>query len=1018
MKCQREGCNNELKTGKKFCSSLCSANRMTAKAMPVITSTGQEVPDDIRNLVTGLVGENSPDVLNMMEIILAEQSGDIVKVPALSKVRTVGDWVMSWNGKDDYRPTDALTYDTAKQMAKNGVVKFATKAKLAGALAPFRSQRTWRMWSVDEPLKEATTQAMDRIIFRMVSNAMDSMFVFGNSMQETVYANFTSFQLGMSKSRGAQTTWTMPKLPKQVDPETVDRIRRTGNFKFNGFVQKPTISGRGNNFGEIIVPVQNALVLVNEERFRNLWGESSYEAVYPFWFWYEVTIRAMVRYMERMGTPVTVVRAPSKKMVRKPGTTAELVDAMVWGLAVAANAGVTSALALPSDLDPDTQKPLWGIEYLSSQERSQPFIEVLEQLTQIILRSMVIADRAVSKDSGTTGSYAMAEVHSRANAVQNQMIVAGVVDALNEYFFPWIARFNRGDNYPPLRILTQGLDVQDINMITKLFGVSGNVSSAQDALGRIDYERMATDAGIAFLDEAQYKKKKEDLETESLKRQEDQLKMAKKHESPNVAKEPKQNVPNPAREEAKKEQQAYADLVELLGGEGGVPLIMSADDYEKYGIHVETGEPTTIELYNPFHDRKGRFAKGRGGRGGGGGGGGGGKKSPGAKFDPRSIAKGKGIASGISVLSLGNLAKVMGVAAGATAGIAAIGIAVNKLGQPKEHTIEYDGKEYLVTKDGRFIEVSPAVEEFVANGGSFDHPVIARARDENTAEKIVTPTIIDGKKSQAVSPEILAAIEEATIAEEGELPNLQDLSSSIPLIPVGPDTRDSFLDLMSIPEFKSEKEAAEWMIDKLAKVGLDPSADKQLPLNVLVASGGFLSLRGAGAAYSPSTNTIILPEGIHEEINNGSEYHVQALFHEGLHARQEKAGASVTIFVTGDKRKFIEGQNELMTQIVISDLSGKPYISGAYDDYVRNQAMVALAAEKNSGYDPIEYVKDSHDDVDNKARAFGWLKTAFPDQMEAYSKSSYPSQSTLYRWALEEGITYDALDDILERASQ
>jgi len=575
--CQREGCENPLRTGGKFCSTKCSANRDKPKGQIEVVSQG-DVPSDVIDLVKSVAGDGTPEMLRMMEIVAAEQKGDIIKAPDLNTVRTVGEWVLSWDGKKEYRPDDALAYETIDKMAENGVVKFATYVKKAGALAPFRSQRTWRIWSTDDPLQQATTAAMDRIVFRMMANAIDSMFIYGNSVQETVYANMTSYELGLSKSRSAREVWTMPKLPKQVHPETVDHIRRTAKMKFNGFVQKPTEVGYPT---EIPVPVQNSLVLVNEERFRNLWGTSSYEAVYPLWFWYEVVIRSMVRYMERMGTPVTVVSAPSKKMVRKPGTT-DLVDAMVWGLAVAGNAGVSSALSLPSDIDPESGKPLWDIKYLTAQERSQPFIDVLEQLTQMILRSMIIADRAVSKDSGTTGSYGMAEVHARANAIQNQMIVAGIVDSLNDYFFPWIARWKRGASPPPLRFMTQGLDVQDIDMITKLFGVAGNSPLAQDALGRIDYERMSIDAGIAFLDEGAFERKKKKLEEESLAKQEAQMKLNEKFakdESPNQgAKSSTSQVEKGKADDDKKAELDYEKLASHLLDGGTVPLILSKSD--------------------------------------------------------------------------------------------------------------------------------------------------------------------------------------------------------------------------------------------------------------------------------------------------------------------------------------------------------------------------------------------------------------------------------------------------------
>jgi len=482
--CARPGCNEELKTGRLYCSPKCSANRNVPIERIGYKDT---LPSD---LVEAISASGVDDAARILETI---NSVALEAAPDASNIRTHGDWILSMGGGKEYRPADKLTWDTVEMMAETGVVKFATYVKVAGILLPFSTTRTWRVTSPDKKLAEAQTAALEPIIFGMMADIVYSSIVYGVSFQETVFENKTLYDLGLSKSRSAQTTYTVPAMPKPVKPSSISHVKlKSGHF--DGFVQE------GRNGSKIPLDVDSSLVVTNERHFRNHWGISSYEPVYPLWFWHEVVMRSMVRYMERMGTPVTVVSAPGRKKVRRPGTN-EMIDAMVWGLALAANAGTSSALVIPSDIDPETQKPYWDIKYMTSNENTQPFISVLEHLTQTILRSMIIADRAVSKDSGTTGSYAMAEIHQRANQVQTVLSLSSIFSTINRHFMPRLARYNSIGQPPPLLLNSIGLDASSMELIKMLFSVAGNSPSTQGAMAGIDYERLAADAGIPFIPE-------------------------------------------------------------------------------------------------------------------------------------------------------------------------------------------------------------------------------------------------------------------------------------------------------------------------------------------------------------------------------------------------------------------------------------------------------------------------------------------------------------------------------------
>lgn len=553
MVCAREGCNEPLSTGKSFCSPKCSANRSKPKVL--------SAPASIEDIVRAASPDGAAEILRQMQITL---QADDITVPDFDTVRTHGDWRLDFSGGREYKPNSAIDYDTIYDMERSGVVAFAKEMKASGILAAFRSPQTRTLVSPDKPLMDAMNESLRRFFFLGMADAVDAAIGYGASFQEIEWINMTAYELGLSNSRSATQMWTVINSLKSVNPSTVSHMLRDKNRKFNGFVQNGTLT----DFRDITVKRENSLVISYNEKFRNKWGISMYELMYPYWFWYQIVLRSMVRYMERQGTPVAVVKAPSKFNVRKPGTT-ETVNALVWAQQVASSIGFSSAVAIPSDPDPETGKPMWDASYLVSEERSESFISVLESLTQMILRSAILGDRSVSKDSGSTGSNAQAEIHMEATRIHDDKIVSGILHTLNENIFPRLSVYNRGvKNPPPLWMIVKGLSQRDRDIIMKLFNVAGNSPEAQEALGRVDYETMAIDGGIAYLSQGEYEKRRNELEQYSLDKQgrqaEMQHELAKKYDTG---------------EEEESSKELDATIQALVKGDR-LPIFMSKRDLE------------------------------------------------------------------------------------------------------------------------------------------------------------------------------------------------------------------------------------------------------------------------------------------------------------------------------------------------------------------------------------------------------------------------------------------------------
>jgi len=376
-----------------------------------------------------------------------------------------------------------------------------------------------------------------------------------------------------------------------IHPKSIDRILYTNDGKhYAGFVQKPS---------QIAIPAERSLTLTYDKRFRNLWGIPMLEPTYVLWFWYEVALRSFLRYLERMGTPVAVCEAPSRGQVRKPDGT--LWRTMKYAMLVAGNAAKSNAIALPSDVDPDTNQKLWSLSYLTAEQRGAQFVEAIEMLGTLIIRSVVIGDRAVTQGSAV-GSYAAANKHFQVTMLHNEHILTQFLNQFNSYLIPQLAQYNVGANAPPARMVTEGLDPDEKDRLFTLLNTMGNQADTS-AMEYIDWVRIFEVENIPVLSEEDVEKLREN----KLAREEERMTMQQKFATKPEEKAPFGKKPgDKAKDKAKEKVKASADwmLYNLVQGQR-VPLMLSSE--QALGI-AERFSPEPFKLFNPYHDELGRFA--------------------------------------------------------------------------------------------------------------------------------------------------------------------------------------------------------------------------------------------------------------------------------------------------------------------------------------------------------------------------------------------------------------------------
>jgi hypothetical protein len=967
MTCLRPGCNNPLNTGKHYCSNTCSALMRGKKSKSGQMTVYKNIPESVHKMILENVGDNSDLVLREISLLLEEETSDGTPVPPLmNKGLTMGDWTLSIDGRN-YRPYEALSYEKIRDMLRCGAVKFALEMKIAGVAAPFRVDTGWVIHSPDQELADVTEANLKRILPRMVMDILYSALAYGVSFQELVWERKTKYELGLSSSKSGITSYIVSKVPNSVNPETVLAILREKDGTFNGFEQRATQFYATSPDGKIKVEREAALVIPYNGRFRNLWGESFLLPIYPLWFWYEVVMRSMVRYMHRMATPVTVVKAPGKGKVNKPGTTTQ-VNPMVLGLAIAGNAANSNALVIPSDVDPETKQPLWDIFYLKADAPTQPFIDVLEFLTQSMLRAALSGDRAMTQPAEGNGSD-LGPTHAAFTQLHNELILDQILMFLNQYFLPLYSLYNKGQQGPPVFLETQGLDPLERDNMFKLMGIAGNSQVFQEFFYYVDWKRMAEANSVPVLSDEDVAKRKEQLNQEALDKQEAfqevQAKFAPAQKPGGIKDQAKPPEKQANAKLEKTDLDHYYEYVgKILSGEP-VPIMLTMDEIEIIAEHRGWSEET-IKLFNDAHDRLGRFAT-KSGSGG----------------------------AGQTVTEQGSSASVTTASGSKLVDVDTKDEAIVRLKKNKSGTILKVGAGLLG------IGILGGVGLALLSKGDDDETVLGHGDNVNDLiEKgLIDPSVVEQHKEGAPTSHEHPHTGEVGLPE-GDLP-----------------INTTF------PAFNSSQESADYIAQKLQEQGIDID-----PSSITINESGQLS---AGGTYDPILNTLQLKPNVVEGLKNGDPNAVGVLTHELLHSNQDP-GTSFALNIASGldnnfKVSYIEGQNELLNRVAMSKMSGSEFQGWAYTNETQTMAGVYQALGQKTGQNSIDLLKETHKGAfDATTQYQEVVMKVFPNRVQAPiigptgspTYQTFPSIQEMETWLREDyGInSEEALQEILDQA--
>lgn len=470
-----------------------------------------KIPDNFAEKLIQELGPEIKTVIDEINSFTNKQSFRIASLIELSSPYTDLSFIGGSDGQI-IRSGDKLSYDRIEKMKKSGPVMFALWMKMAPVIRVFSSGR-YKLESPDKEIVDISNASLRSVMPKMITDLVYNMFCDGTSFQVKRFERKTKYELGLSKSRAAGTSFVVPKVPESIAAYSVRYINEKKSGDFNGFTVRAKKKRKERNIAaadSLVVPMWGGW-------HNSLWGDPFLTQLYPLWVWYEITMRALARHLDVVAKHIFIVRAPSQGTVEIEG---EGHDAMDVALTMATSLSKSTALAIPSDRYRQGDGELmWDIEEYKADTKEGLFIGVLSWICNQMIRAALTADASVQ--SGDSAGYNIGVVHERASSVTTEIILMTVLHFLNRYFFPDISLYNKGVGGPPLYATTQPIDLLERELLMKILNVAGNSESGEEFFDMVDWRGLSEIANVPHLTEDEVKKKLKEREKEAKRKMEE-----------------------------------------------------------------------------------------------------------------------------------------------------------------------------------------------------------------------------------------------------------------------------------------------------------------------------------------------------------------------------------------------------------------------------------------------------------------------------------------------------------------
>jgi hypothetical protein len=426
------------------------------------------------------------------DLVMLEVQNTFQFPPPILRTTAVGDtggFVLDWSSVSYYN--DRLSIEKIDTMMRSGQIAYPMAMKKAPAISIVSSESGFKVTSPDEPLAQMVHANLRELLPRCIDEIL-TFQEYGAFYGEVTYEPAWPQDYGLTKS--PIPWWAIADL-HACHPSTINKILRDQKTRaFRGFEQAVTWRAE-----PVIVGLDRALVISNNGQFGNIEGQSVLESVHVWWFWYELIWRALLRYLQRTGDGMVIVKAPSRGKVVVNG---RAVDAMDWALQIANSIGKTNRAVMPSDVHRDTNKELWQVEFVKTgdEQAGKSFTEALTHLGDNINRFLLTGDPAGEGDEFSI-------------MLDTERMLGQIATHLNRYVLRRVLKYN-GSAAAKLALEFQGANSRILPLLFKLMAVAGN--TAGDALQNVNWRELFEKGGVPVLTEDEVEEKREQAKKEAM----------------------------------------------------------------------------------------------------------------------------------------------------------------------------------------------------------------------------------------------------------------------------------------------------------------------------------------------------------------------------------------------------------------------------------------------------------------------------------------------------------------------
>jgi SPP1 gp7 family putative phage head morphogenesis protein len=255
---------------------------------------------------------------------------------------------------------------------------------------------------------------------------------------ESLYYGFKPFELryepGNVKYKDGDDNTQIYNGIKCKSPKGIDAANLQILIEADGSLQ-----GYKQDFATepCLVKDKKCLIIINKYSSGNYYGESALEPAYGYWYISGINLQFHTRWLERKGTGLFIGRFPEGHSkisnIDKDNSEImlELLDTIMEGTAV----------ALPSGYD-DKGNPIWDINLLEGQDKNDSFIQFHEYLDKMMLRALIIPERALTQ--GEIGARSSVEAFTDIFIQRKQDVLDNIVDTISNYMVQPLVELNWG----------------------------------------------------------------------------------------------------------------------------------------------------------------------------------------------------------------------------------------------------------------------------------------------------------------------------------------------------------------------------------------------------------------------------------------------------------------------------------------------------------------------------------------------------------------------------------------------